>query len=393
MLRRIFALIGIAAYLVGCAGTRPEGTFQNFDQSTFHSSANKYIGTPYEWGGQSNSGMDCSGLTTLVYKDQGILLPRTSKEQYQIGRKVPVDEVRPGDLLFFNTYGRGVTHVGVYVDDHRMLHASSSQGVTYAKYNTDYWKNKIIGVRRITGSQYVQGELPGEKLVISTDFPMMVRELINIPTPLVLERRYYNLDFRTNVRGDLALNASIGFWNRIDLGGVFLINQVLGTQSVTMDIPQVYTKIRLWNEGKWYPSTAIGYGNTRLKITTEDSAGTAVQDWDNPRGFYTVFGKTVLSNSGWIIGDGNAYAGTGVVKIAKKTTWDEAYAFLGYQQQVFRNVLLIAELDDIFRDNTTNMGIRIALNAVSSVEFSFTHLFEEQVQTDRSLRFTYYLTY
>ncbi|MDR2032910.1 MAG: C40 family peptidase, partial [Azoarcus sp.] len=87
----------------------------------------RYIGVPYRWGGSSPiTGMDCSGLVQVVFRDAlGIALPRTSLAMATQGNRVNVRDLRPGDLVFFNTIGNTISHVGIYVGNNRFLHAPS----------------------------------------------------------------------------------------------------------------------------------------------------------------------------------------------------------------------------------------------------------------------------
>jgi cell wall-associated NlpC family hydrolase len=91
----------------------------------------KYLGVPYVWGGASPSGFDCSGLMQYAYRQIGIVLPRTSSQQYHVGAFIPVDKTAsllPGDLVFFGYEGdpERVHHVGMYVGSGNFVHAPST---------------------------------------------------------------------------------------------------------------------------------------------------------------------------------------------------------------------------------------------------------------------------
>lgn len=112
------------------------------------SEAEHWLGTPYCWGGESKDCADCSGFVMEVYKKAGILLPRTAAEQYKIGKYVPIGEAKTGDLLFFQK-GEKISHVGIYVGNNAMLHASSSSGVIIQDLATFGNSPKFIGCRTL----------------------------------------------------------------------------------------------------------------------------------------------------------------------------------------------------------------------------------------------------
>jgi cell wall-associated NlpC family hydrolase len=110
----------------------------------------KYQGVPYRDGGSEPSGSDCSGFVQWVFARVGQALPREVREQYKVGKKVDRDEIKPGDLVFFQTVSRGASHVGIALDGERFVHAPSSRGVVRVeRYTSDYWKKRYVGARRV----------------------------------------------------------------------------------------------------------------------------------------------------------------------------------------------------------------------------------------------------
>ena len=112
--------------------------------------ARQYLGTPYLWGGDGPKGFDCSGFVRYVFAQNGISLPRTTTEQVKVGTYLSKDRLRPGDLVFLqNTYRTGVSHVGIYIGDGKMIHASSSKGVTVSDLSSGYYIRHYHSARTI----------------------------------------------------------------------------------------------------------------------------------------------------------------------------------------------------------------------------------------------------
>lgn len=111
--------------------------------------AKQYLGVPYLWGGTTPKGFDCSGFVQYVFAKHGISLPRTSKQQYGVGSAVSRSQLKKGDLVFFNTSGSGVSHLGIYTGDGRFIHASSSKGVVVSSLDNTYWAPRYLGARRV----------------------------------------------------------------------------------------------------------------------------------------------------------------------------------------------------------------------------------------------------
>ncbi|WP_262173889.1 C40 family peptidase [Saccharococcus sp. Marseille-Q5394] len=115
------------------------------------STAKAYMGTPYKYAGTTTSGFDCSGYTQFVFKREGVSIPRTTTQQYSTGKSVAKSNLQSGDLVFFNTSGNGVSHVGIYIGSSNFIHASTSRGVMISSINDPaYWGKRYIGARRVS---------------------------------------------------------------------------------------------------------------------------------------------------------------------------------------------------------------------------------------------------
>jgi cell wall-associated NlpC family hydrolase len=111
-----------------------------------------YLGIPYRRGGSSpETGLDCSGLVQQVFRGAlGLDMPRTAAQMAKMGDRINKDELKPGDLVFFNTMRRTFSHVGIYIGDNQFIHAPSSGGkVRVEDMSQNYWTKRFNGARRV----------------------------------------------------------------------------------------------------------------------------------------------------------------------------------------------------------------------------------------------------
>ncbi|MGD8522119.1 MAG: NlpC/P60 family protein [Desulfobacterales bacterium] len=112
--------------------------------------AKRYIGVPYKWGGESAvTGFDCSGYTMVIYHQNGLNLPRSSRQQWKAGKPITHSQLLKGDLVFFATSGgKKVSHVGIYLGGNKFLHSpGKGRKIQTASLADSYFKSRYLGAR------------------------------------------------------------------------------------------------------------------------------------------------------------------------------------------------------------------------------------------------------
>jgi lipoprotein Spr/probable lipoprotein NlpC len=155
----LFSLIFMPLFLVGCGSAPYKDSGYTSRLTAKNNKADikpklmaqykEWRGTAYKHGGLSKRGIDCSGFVYLTYLNQfGIRLPRSTEQQALSGMEISPDELRPGDLVFFNSLFSG-NHVGIYLGSGQFLHASTSRGVMISKLDDDHWRDTFWKAQRI----------------------------------------------------------------------------------------------------------------------------------------------------------------------------------------------------------------------------------------------------
>jgi hypothetical protein len=141
-------ILGNGNDIIGSQSSDTSGTVNG---KALVTTAKKYMGVPYVWGGSTTAGFDCSGFTQYVMKQNSITIPRTAAEQYATGTSVAKSNLQIGDLVFFTTYKPGASHVGFYLGNNEFIHASSAANqVAISALDESYYTERYIGARRYT---------------------------------------------------------------------------------------------------------------------------------------------------------------------------------------------------------------------------------------------------
>lgn len=150
MSQKVIAIFILSSLLVTAPFAGNTEASSSVDSNELVATAKNLIGTKYRGGGTTTAGFDCSGFVGYVYNDLGIDLPRTSSGMHATGTSVEKDDLKSGDLVFFNTTGKGVSHVGIYIGDGKFIHSSTSKGVKVDKLSDPYyWGKRYVGAKRV----------------------------------------------------------------------------------------------------------------------------------------------------------------------------------------------------------------------------------------------------
>jgi hypothetical protein len=147
-----------------------------------------FIGVPYQRGGSTvDSGFDCSGFVRSVFQQSiGLLLPRKAEEQASATRQIEKNELKPGDLVFFNTMRRAFSHVGIYVGGGKFIHSPRPGGeVRVDNMGQSYWQQRFDGARRVLADASTQAAAPLGTLV-SSSAEQVLKPQAPTPTPRTL---------------------------------------------------------------------------------------------------------------------------------------------------------------------------------------------------------------
>jgi cell wall-associated NlpC family hydrolase len=144
-------LVLVVFALIGCSTTSEIKPPIQSQQSPVIEYALSLQGTPYRWGKESpEEGFDCSGFVQHVYSRHGVRLPRTARQMALALPSIPKYDLRSGDLVFFKTRGPKYSHVGIYINHGKFIHAPNRRigRVLVSSMANGYWRKRFVGVRR-----------------------------------------------------------------------------------------------------------------------------------------------------------------------------------------------------------------------------------------------------
>ena len=142
-------VIGLSAFAFGASANRADAA--TAESLKLISNGKNYVGTPYKYGAPAGVtyAFDCSSFTQYMFNGLDVSLPRTASSQATLGKKVAKADLSVGDLVFFKTNGKNISHVAIYAGSSKILHSASSSGVTVSNMNSSYWKSKYVTARRV----------------------------------------------------------------------------------------------------------------------------------------------------------------------------------------------------------------------------------------------------
>jgi len=146
----ICSAIVISAFTIGTFA--PKAHAATPETLNLVSTGKEFIGTPYKFGAPAGVtyAFDCSSFTQFLFKGLDVSLPRTSVAQASVGEKVPKGSLSMGDLVFFKTNGKTISHVAIYAGNNKIIHSATSTGVTVSDMTSSYWSKSYVTARRVT---------------------------------------------------------------------------------------------------------------------------------------------------------------------------------------------------------------------------------------------------
>lgn len=142
----LLALVLLFAFS-GMASASDEG------EAVLDETISDLLGIKYKYGGTTEKGFDCSGFTRYVFNEMGIDLNRTSRDQATQGKEVEKKDLRKGDLVFFKTNGKSISHVGIYIGDGKFAHSSTTKGTIVSSMSDKYYAPIFVTARRVLSDE------------------------------------------------------------------------------------------------------------------------------------------------------------------------------------------------------------------------------------------------
>lgn len=364
-----------------------------FDEQRFRQTVDSLYGSPYRYGGRSKEGFDCSGFVGTVFDEQGIELPRSSREMYRVGEPVGRNELAVGDLVFFRTRGRrrGVSHVAIMNGPDSFVHSNTRRGVIIERLTDPYWKARYVGARRVA----TPASTPPPTEIASDSYPFNTSELINAPTVSTGPVNGLSaLSFSTSLQGDVTVVPEANLVGRVQAEAFLRARRAVGPGSVSLVRPNIRLKLRLSEQHGQIPGFAIGYDSRQEDITYSTVFGDSVRSAPR-RGFFAVGSGTMVYPVNSFVGRGRGHAGASLSSFAGNSIKRNLSFFMGIDQQLLQRMTVLGEIDNIFGEGgwRANLGARLSITDDATVEYAVLHMAPDSMRLDKMLKFSFSVPY